>query len=291
MPDPTPTSAGAEPTTPVDPSGLRLSSPRVVRELLARHGLGADKGFGQNFLVDASTLAAIVRAAELSGDDEVWEVGTGLGTLSRELAERAAKVVTIELDRRLLPVLEETLAPYPQVELRLTDALKVDWTEAGPGAVFVANLPYNVGTAVLSRVLASGRFRRLVMLLQREVAERLAASPGTAAYGSLSLWVAHHGKVQVLRKVPPGAFLPPPKVTSAVVRIDVDPDARPDPSTFALVRDGFKHRRKTLKANLVAAGDDPAQVEAALAQMGLDPRVRAEAIDLATFRGLARLLR
>lgn len=262
-----------------------------MREVLARHGLAADKGFGQNFLVDASALAAIVQAAELGPDDEVWEVGAGLGTLSRELAARTGRVVTIELDRRMQPVLAETLAPYSNVELRMTDALEVDWTEATPGAVFVANLPYNVGTAVLTRVLASGRFRRLVVLLQREVAGRLAASPGTAAYGSLSLWVAHHGKVRVLRKVPPGAFLPPPKVTSAIVRIDVDPDARPDPGTFALVRDGFKHRRKTLKANLLAAGDDAPDVEAAIAQLGLDPKVRAEALDLATFRGLARLLR
>ena len=249
-----------------------LTSLGVVRRLLARHGVGADASFGQNFLVDDAALRAIVTAAELDSDDEVWEVGPGLGTLTRELARRARRVVTVELDQRMLPVLAETLAPWPEVEVRQADALQVDFGAAAGGAVFVANLPYNVGTAVLGRVLTAGRFRRAVVLVQREVGERLVATAGTPAYGSLSLWVAHHGRARVVRHVPPGAFHPPPKVTSAVVRIDLDRDARPDDRTFALVRDAFRHRRKTLVANLRAVGLEADAVRRVLVAEGFDPQ-------------------
>jgi 16S rRNA (adenine1518-N6/adenine1519-N6)-dimethyltransferase len=274
---------------PHDPGGL--TSATRVRALLTRHGLAADKGFGQHFLIDRSALAAIVAAADLAPEDEVWEVGPGLGTLTRELARRARRVVAVELDARLLPVLAETLAPWPHVEVVHADALRIDLTAAAAGAAFVANLPYHVGTAVLTRVLAAGRFRRAVVLVQREVGARLVARAGDAAFGSLSLWVAHHGRARLVRLLPPGAFLPPPKVTSAVVRIDLDTAARPDPVTFALIRDGFRHRRKTLLANLRAAGDDPERVRAVLETIGIDPRARAETLDLAAFRRLATLLR
>jgi 16S rRNA (adenine1518-N6/adenine1519-N6)-dimethyltransferase len=267
-----------------------LTSLGVVRGLIARHGVGADRSFGQNFLVDDAALRAIVAAADVGPADEVWEVGPGLGTLTRELARRAPRVVAVELDRRMLPVLAETLAPWPHVEVRHGDALEVDFAAAAPGALFVANLPYNVGTAVLSRVLSAGRFARAVVLVQREVGDRLVATAGTPAYGSLSLWVAHHGRARVVRLVPPGAFHPPPKVTSAVVRLDLDPEARPDERTFALVRDAFRHRRKTLVANLRAVGQPAERVRAVLEAQGLDPRVRAEALDLATFRRLAAAL-
>lgn len=284
-----PPDAGAAAGIATEPPG-KLTSVRVVRDLLSRHGLAADKGFGQNFLVDDAALRAIVAAADLAPDDETWEVGPGLGTLTRELAKRSRRTVAVELDARLAPVLAETLAPWPHVEVRHEDALRVDLEGATPGSVFVANLPYHVATAVLSRVLASGRFRRLVVLVQREVGERLVASAGSTAFGSLSLWVAHHGRARVVRHVPPGAFEPPPKVTSSVVRIDVHPDVEPDPVTFALIRDAFRHRRKTLKANLRAVGFEAEDVVAALETLGLDPRVRAEVLDLATFRRLAERL-
>jgi 16S rRNA (adenine1518-N6/adenine1519-N6)-dimethyltransferase len=217
----------------------------------------------------------------------VWEVGPGLGVLTRALAAAAQRVVTVELDARLLSVLDETLADAHNVAVRHGDALRVDWTEARAGSRFAANLPYNVGTAVLVKALTSGRFARLGVLLQREVAERLVAAAGTSAYGSLSLLIAHHGRARITRRVAAGAFMPPPAVTSAVVTIDVDPDARPDPTTFALVRAGFRHRRKTLLSNLRLAGLEADVVRAALADLGLPPAVRAEALDLATFRALA----
>lgn len=269
---------------------LDLTAWRNVRALLGRHGLQADKRLGQHFLVDRSALRAIVEAADLQPSDEVWEVGPGLGTLSVALAARVQRLVCIELDRRMLPVLAETLGPYPHAEVRHGDALAVDWGEARAGARFVANLPYQVGTAIISALLESRRFVRLVVLVQREVAERMVALPGSPAFGSLSLWVAHHGRARIVRHVAPGAFAPPPQVVSAVVRIDPDPDARPDPATFVLIRAGFRHRRKTLLANLRAAGIPKDQGAAALEALGIDPRARAETLDLAHFRRLRELL-
>jgi 16S rRNA (adenine1518-N6/adenine1519-N6)-dimethyltransferase len=269
---------------------LDLCAPRVVRDLLARHGLSADKRFGQHFLTDRSTLDHIVRSAEIGREDSVWEVGAGLGTLTRELASRARRVHSIELDQRLIAVLRETLAAYSNVEIVPKDALTVDFEAAELGARFVANLPYQVGTAVITRVLASHRFTRAVVLVQREVADRLVARASEPAYGSLSLWVAHHGRARITRVVPPGAFSPAPKVHSAVVCIDLDPHARPDPRTFALVRAAFRLRRKTLVANLRALGVDAATAGATLTSLGIDHRIRAEALDLVTFRALANAL-
>ncbi len=273
--------------TRFDPTHQTLTSPRVINAILARHGLRADKGFGQHFLIDPNVVGAVVAAAGVSQDHEAWEVGPGLGVLTRALAATAQRVVTIELDARLLSVLDETLADTHNVSIRHGDALRVDWSEAPPGSRFAANLPYNVGTAVLIQALTSRRFARIGVLLQREVAERLVATAGTPAYGSLSLLIAHHGQARITKRVAPGAFMPAPAVTSAVVAIDLDPDARPDPVTFALVRAGFRHRRKTLVSNLRLAGVEVDAVRTALADLGLPPAVRAEALDLATFRALA----
>jgi len=262
-----------------------------VRSLLERHGLRADKSFGQNFLVDAAVLTSIVDAAEVEADSVVFEVGPGLGTLTVELASRAARVVSVELDAGMLPVLAETLAGHDNVELLHTDALAFDLTRLPHGALLVANLPYNVATPLLVKALESGRFARLVFLVQREVGERLVARAGDEAYGSLSLIVERFTSARrVVRHVAPGAFMPPPKVTSSVVRLDVDPTARPDPDLVRLVHQGFAHRRKTLKRNLLYAGYGEPAVENALAELGLDPRVRAEALPLAVFERLRALL-
>ncbi len=265
-----------------------LTAPSRVQALLRRHDLTPDKGFGQNFLVDASALRAIVDAAEVSPSDTVFEAGPGLGVLTRALAERAAHVVSVELDRRLMPVLAETLAGLGNVELVEADAVRFDYRSLPEGALLVANLPYNAATAVLTRALESARFRRLVFLVQREVADRLTAEPGTPAYGTLSLLVRHFGSARQVRRVPPGAFFPPPKVTSSVVRVDVQPGTLPDPTLFAFIRSCFAHRRKTLLKNLTMAGHERARVGKALARLDLDERIRAEALGLETFRALLR---
>jgi len=258
---------------------------------LERHGLRADKSFGQNFLVDAAALDSIVAAAEIGPDATVFEVGPGLGTLTVELARRAARVVSVELDTRMLPVLAETLADCYNVEVVNSDALTYDMTRLPHGALLVANLPYNVATPLIVKALESGRFARLVFLVQREVGERLVAGAGADAYGALSLIVEHFTTARrAVRHVAPGAFMPPPKVTSSVVRLDVDPAAVPDPGLVRFIHQSFAHRRKTLKRNLLYAGYDEDAIDMALNAAGLDARVRAEALAMEYFRDLRALL-
>ena len=267
-----------------------LYSPAVASELLARHGLRADKAFGQNFLIDGNILEIIVEAASIDAEDTVLEIGPGLGVLTRALAEKAGRVVSVELDERLLPLLDETVGHLANVEVVAGDGLKYDMRQLPPESLLVANLPYNVGTPILLKALSSGRFRRVVVMVQREVAERLSAVPGESAYGSLSPIVAQYGSVTRVRNVPPSAFSPAPEVTSSVVRVDVDPDARPDPDLTEFIYLTFRHRRKTLKKNLLMAGHDKARVTAALERTDLEPKVRAEALGLEAFRTLRQHL-
>ena len=241
-------------------------------------------------MVDVGALSAIVGAAELTPGDMVLEVGPGLGVLTRELAAKAGHVTSVELDERLLPVLAETLLGLDNVDLIYGDGLTFDLAQLPENSVFVANLPYNVGTPILVRVLSAGRFKRLVFLVQKEVAQRLAAAPSTPAYGALSLVVAHFGAVKAVRDVKPSSFTPPPTVTSSVVRLDVRPGAEPAPELFRLIHQAFAHRRKTLKKNLLMAGFPAAQVAQALGHLALDPRVRAEALGLETFYNLQKTL-
>jgi 16S rRNA (adenine1518-N6/adenine1519-N6)-dimethyltransferase len=271
-------------------TGGPLTNRSVVRDLLERHGLAADRSFGQNFLVDPSVLNAVVDAADVTGRDTVLEVGPGLGTLTRELAARARRVVAVELDARLLPVLEETLAGLTNVEVVHADALSFDLSTLPEGCVLAANLPYNVATPVIARALESCRFARLACLVQLEVGERLVARPGDQAYGGLSLLVAHFARPRLVRTVPPGAFVPAPKVRSAVVALEVERDARPRPDLFALIAASFAHRRKTLKRNLVMAGYPEDEVDAAIAAAGLAAKVRAERLGLPEFDALLRSL-
>lgn len=271
-------------------SPARLTGRSQVKRLLDKYSLHADKSFGQNFLVDEAALRAIVDAAAIAPHHTVFEVGPGLGVLTRELAARAAKVVSVELDGALLPLLHETLAGLDNVALVHGDAMGFDLGTLPVGSLLVANLPYNVATPIVARSLESQRFERLVFLVQREVAERLVASPGTAAFGAMSLLVAHFARGRVVRHVPPGAFMPPPKVTSSVVRLDVDPTARPWPELFTLIRQGFAHRRKTLARNLAYAGYPSAAVKSALVIAGIDERARAETLELATFQRLLAAL-
>ncbi len=264
-----------------------LTSPKAVRELLARHGLFADKRFGQNFLVSEAHLRRIVEAARpLAGP--VFEVGPGLGVLTRALAQAGAEVTAIEKDLRLKPLLEETLAGLP-VRLVFQDALFYPWEEVPEGSLLVANLPYRIATPLVTRLLKTGRFARLVFLVQKEVAERMTARPKTPAYGLLSLRVAHHAQAERLFDLPPGAFFPPPKVWSSLVRLT--PRGVPDdPNLFALIEAAFSKRRKTLLNALTAAGYPRERVAEALAALDLPQEVRAEELDLEGFRRLREAL-
>jgi 16S rRNA (adenine1518-N6/adenine1519-N6)-dimethyltransferase len=286
-----PDGGGERPDAPGAGAPPDLGSARQVRALLARHGLTPDKGLGQNFLIDRRALEAVVAAADPPPGAAVLEVGPGLGALTRALAERGARVLALELDARLLPALRETTDRFPErVEVRRLDALRFDHREMPSGSYLASNLPYQIATALLAEALASGRYRRIGVLVQREVAERIVAGPGDPGFGAFSLICRHFAEARIVRTVGPGCFLPPPKVTSAVVRLEPRPGVAADPATFGLIRAGFRHRRKTLRKNLTAAGLEPERVTVALEELGLDPRVRAEALDLDAWRALrARL--
>lgn len=267
---------------------MNLTSIRTVRELLERYNLRADKRFGQNFLVEAGYLGRIVEAVGFAPGERVYEVGPGLGTLTRALAQAGAQVVSVEMDRRLGAVHAETLAGLP-VETVWGDALLFDWNAVPEGSLFAGNLPYNIATPLVTRLLISGRFRRIVALMQKEVALRMTAGPGTPEYGLLSLRVQYHSSAKRLFDLPPGAFFPAPKVTSSVVRLQARPT--PDnPALFRLIEAAFAQRRKTLTNALKTGGYDPQKVLAALEAMNLSPQIRGEALALAQFEALLQAL-
>ncbi len=289
-------SAGAE--------GDALTAPSRVRDLLARHGLRPDKRLGQHFLIDANILAKILDAAELSAADAVLEIGPGLGTVTRELAARAGRVVAVEVDRRLEPVLRETLAGRVNVDLVFADALRADLSTLCPGGArswkAVANLPYYITGPLLARLLEHGapdgrppgRFSHAVVMVQEEVARRFTARPGTKAYGAMSLLVQYHAEVEPVTRVSPTCFFPPPEVSSAVVRLRIRsaPPVEADPRVlFGVIRAAFAQRRKSLR-NALTGGGGPARAEAILGAAGIDPARRGETLSLEEFSRIARLL-
>ena len=281
---------------------MNLTNLADIRALLARHDFRFSKSLGQNFLTAAWVPADI---ADASGADEhtgVLEVGPGIGCLTEQLAQRAGKVVSVELDERLRPVLSETLAGYENVELVFGDVLALDLpqlvAERFPGLrpVVCANLPYNVTSPLLTAFLTAGCFDTVTVMIQREVARRLCARPGTADYGALTVFVQWHAEPELLFDVPPEKFLPAPKVTSAVIRcvrrerpaVDVADES----FFFKVMRGGFLLRRKTLANSLSAAlpGIPKESIQQAIADMGLPAAVRGEQLTLEDFAALSAAL-
>jgi 16S rRNA (adenine1518-N6/adenine1519-N6)-dimethyltransferase len=267
-----------------------LHSPARVRELLERFGLRPSKGFGQNFLIDGNTLRFIVDASGATTGASVLEVGPGLGVLTRALAETGADVTALEKDRRLEAVLGETLEGLENVRVVFTDALEWDYTSLPEDSLLCANLPYYISTALLTRFLESGRFAQLTVLVQREVADRLEASPGSDGYGFLSALIALYGRAERLRDVSKNAFYPAPDVTSSVVRVRVTKGAKPRAGVIRVLEAALGHRRKTLRNNLKLAGYDDAQIAAALLHARLEPSVRGEVVSLDGIQALAEVL-
>lgn len=269
-------------------------SRREARELLARHGLHPRRALGQHFVVDPNTVRRIARLAGVGPGDRVVEVGAGLGALTLALAETGATVTAVELDGRLLPVLREVVEPAG-VRVVEGDALRLDWDAVlGAGAVggdpwvLVANLPYNVATPLIADLLDGvPAIGRMLVMVQREVAERLAAGAGDEAYGAVSVKVAYWATARIAGRVPPSVFLPPPKVESALVDIRRRPTpavADVDPSwLFNLVSTGFGQRRKMLRGSL---GGLVGPEEFACA--GVAPQARPEDLDVAAWGRLAR---
>ncbi len=276
---------------------MRLLSPTDVRGLLAAHDLKPSRALGQNFLADPNTARRIVRLAGVGPGDRVLEIGPGIGSLTVALAEATqpdGEVVALELDRHLLPVLAEVVTGLPQVQVVQGDALTVDYGallgDTGPWTM-VSNLPYNVATPLMARLLEEvPALAVMSVLVQKEVAERLAAPPGTRACGAISVKVAYHATAAVVGVVPPTVFMPRPKVESAIARFERRPVAPVDvPSPdrmFALARAGFNQRRKTLRQALRPLLG--AEVPGLLAAAGIAPMARAEALTLEEWAALAR---
>lgn len=266
-----------------------------VPALLRAYGLRPQKGLGQNFLVDEAAMDRIVAAADLSPDDVVIEVGAGLGTLTRRLARHAGRVVAVELDARLVEVLTDRLADLPHLQIIQGDILSLsDLGVAHLEYKVVGNLPYYITSAVLRHFLEhEPRPRLLVVTVQREVAERIVAQPPHMSL--LAVSVQFYGRPRVVARIPAGAFYPPPKVDSAVVRIDVTEQptialhSGLDPTDFfRVVRAGFGQKRKTLRNSLSAGlGVIPTRVEKALELADIDPRRRAETLNLPEWARLA----
>ncbi len=277
---------------------MALLTPATIADLLARHDLRPSRALGQHFLSDPNTARRIVRLGGVDAGDRVLEIGPGIGSLTLALAEAGARVTALELDRHLVPVLQEVVAadaPDAEVAIVQGDALTVDLDglldDGDDVWKLVANLPYNVATPLVARVLESApRVTSLLVMVQREVGERLAAPSGNKDYGAISVKVAYFGRARVVGAVPRTVFMPQPNVDSALVRIDRHPvptvDVPSPDALFALVRAGFAQRRKMLRRALQPAlGGRAIEV---LEQAGVDPRARAESLDLDAWAAVAR---
>jgi 16S rRNA (adenine1518-N6/adenine1519-N6)-dimethyltransferase len=276
--------AGDERPLPTQPSLRRL------RE----HGVRPRRELGQNFLVDSNILGVIERLAELAPDDVVLEIGGGLGVLSEHLAERCAHVHVVEVDRKLEPALSEALAPFPNSTLHIADAMDLDLRALAPQPdKVVANLPYGIAASAILRTIEElPGVTRWIAMVQREVGERLAAAPGTAAYGVPSVLAQLACDVRVARSVSRSVFHPVPNVDSVLVRLDRTGPA-PEPALRALVQAAFAHRRKALARSLELAGlGDGVRERArgALAELGQPADARAERLSPADFRALCERL-
>lgn len=283
-----------------------IGSRERTREILAAYGLTFKKSLGQNFLTEPTILRQIASAAELTTADDVLEIGPGIGSLTEQLAQNAHQVLALEIDQRLLPILADTLAPYDNVTVLNQDVLKSDLAtlirehfDGEHKVKVVANLPYYITTPILLRLLESGvTFDQIVVMMQKEVAERLAADPGSKAYGSLSVAVQYQMTVKLAFIVPKTVFVPQPNVDSAIVSLTrhvTPPAVATDEKVFArLVRGSFAQRRKSLWNNLTALYGKDATTKAALTEVlaaeKIDPGIRGERLSVTDFVRLANAI-
>jgi 16S rRNA (adenine1518-N6/adenine1519-N6)-dimethyltransferase len=304
-------SLGDAPTlTPAPPGGAATLTPAspasppsdglgagTIRELARRHGIRPTKALGQNFLIDPNLARAIVADAGVGAGDRVVEVGAGFGSLTVALAATGAEVLAVEFDRGLVVALREIVAPLERVTVVDADVMRLDWgaTLSGDSWVMCANLPYNIATPLLLDVLAGvPAISRALVMVQPEVAEPHAASPGDEGYGAVSVRLSARARATIVRKVPPSVFWPRPAVASVVVRIDrvasppVDPD---DPTLWRVVDAGFAERRKTMRNALRRLGLSIAEADDVLLARGLSSSVRAEELNLEAFAAIAADIR
>ena len=280
-----------------------LGIPRNTIEVLQRHNFTFQKKYGQNFLIDMNVLERVIGAARIREEDCVLEIGPGIGTMTQLLAERAGKVIAVEIDNNLIPILEETLSPYVNVKIINEDILKLDIKELvreqgeGRPVKVVANLPYYITTPIVMGLLEGGApLESITVMVQKEVADRMQAGPGTKDYGALSLAVQYYARPEVVANVPPNCFIPRPNVGSAVIRLtkhEMPPVRCHEKKMFAIIRASFNQRRKTLAnslGNAAGLGVSRDQVAEALEEMGLPAMVRGEALTLEQFGELSNRL-
>ena len=281
-----------------------LGIPQNTIEVLQKYNFNFQKKFGQNFLIDTTVLDRIISSAEITKEDCVLEIGPGIGTMTQYLAESAREVVAVEIDKVLIPILEDTLSAYDNVTVINDDILKVDINKIvrekndGKPIKVVANLPYYITTPIIMGLFESHvPLKSITIMVQKEVADRMQVGPGTKDYGALSLAVQYYAKPQIVANVPPNCFIPRPNVGSAVIRLtryDEPPVQVNDESRmFALIRASFNQRRKTLVNGLTNASElhvTKEQVLAALEEMGLPATVRGETFTLEQFALLSNLL-
>lgn len=283
-----------------------IANPVRTRAIMNTYGIFVKKSLGQNFLTDTNILSNIVAAADISDKDDVIEVGPGIGALTEQLARHAHRVLAFEIDQNLLPVLADTLAPYDNIEVVNADILKVDIATAiadhldgATGVKVVANLPYYITTPILmGLVSAPVDFAAIVVMMQKEVAERLSAEPGTKAYGALTLAVQYKMQAKLSFMVPRTAFVPQPNVDSAIVTLTPREPLAVLPfsedALFHLIRGCFTHRRKSLWNNLQSifgkAPETKEAMQASLVDMGLEQSIRAERLSLERFIELTNVL-
>lgn len=267
-------------------------------ELVKKYNFKFTKSLGQNFLVDQSVPRDIVDGADVGPDDLVIEIGPGVGTLTAQLLKIAKRVVAIELDDTLIPILTEELGGYPNFNLIHNDALKVDFDEVigdEQSVKLVANLPYYVTTPIIVKLLKEKhKFKSLTIMIQKEVAERMNAEPGNKDYGALTLLVQYYCNTKIVRKVPPTCFIPRPKVDSIVIRLDKldEPKVKVDNEKlfFDIIRNSFNMRRKTLWNGVKSIGPAKEKLEAAFEKAGVDPKRRGETLTIQEFATLSNCI-
>ncbi|MEK8133031.1 16S rRNA (adenine(1518)-N(6)/adenine(1519)-N(6))-dimethyltransferase RsmA [Paenibacillus filicis] len=282
-----------------------IASPKRTKDLMQKYGFTLKKSLGQNFLIDQNVLNRIVSAAGLDASKGALEIGPGIGALTQQLAKLAAKVVAVEIDQRLLPMLEETLAPYPHAEVVHADVLKVDlqalFAERFQGVdkvSVVANLPYYVTTPILMKLLEERLpLENIVVMIQKEVAERMAAKPGGKEYGSLSIAVQYYCEPELVAIVPQTVFIPQPNVDSAVIRLKLREapavQVEDEAFFFEVVQASFTQRRKTIYNNLAAkffTKETKPELEQLLQGAGIEPSRRGETLSMAEYATLTAAL-
>ncbi|MDE6026358.1 MAG: 16S rRNA (adenine(1518)-N(6)/adenine(1519)-N(6))-dimethyltransferase RsmA [Lachnospiraceae bacterium] len=279
----------------------KLSNPKVTIEIIKKYNFAFQKRFGQNFLIDGHVIEKIIRAADISKDDIVLEIGPGIGTMTQYLAEAAGHVYAVEIDKNLIPVLDETLSEYNNVNIINEDILKVDIEklfEQGRDCKVVANLPYYITTPIIMKLFEEHiPAHSITVMVQKEVADRMKAKPGTKDYGALTLAVQYYAEPYIAANVPPNCFMPRPNVGSAVIRLNrwQEPPVKviDERLMFKLIRASFNQRRKTLQNGINNSPElsfTKEQVAEALSHMGLNDSVRGETLSLEQFAELANIL-